>query len=330
MGNKSQLPLSALVQGFIFALQVDGREPSTVDYYQGNLRRFLWYASEHNWPDDPQGIDSWKVREFLAYAGNARNRWGTTGNGSENCRESSKTGGWRYYRTLRRFLNWAVSEGFLEKTPLSNIKPKPPKEKPVEPYTAGELTKLLAVCDYDFKDGASFLGARNKAIILLYLASGGRFREVANLHLLDLDLRRGRAKVLRKGGEEGVIGFDTVTKKALWKYLALRDERAKRYGRAGDWLWLTEEGKRLTVNGLHIAFRRIKKRAGVNCPGAIHKLRHTWALNTLREIKDPFLLQLLLGHKDLAMTRRYTMGLKLEEALAALDRAKPVERLGLR
>ena len=214
--------------------------------------------------------------------------------------------------------------------PPSNIKPKPPKEKPVEPYSPEEIRKLVAVCEYDSKKGASFLGAWNKAIILLYLASGGRLREVANLHLSDLDLERGRAKVLRKGGEEGVLGFDAVTKKALWKYLALQDERAKDSGTAGDWLWLTEEGTRLTVDGLHIAFRRIKKRAGVDTTGAIHKLRHTWALNTLREIKDPFLLQLLLGHKDLTMTRRYTKGLKLEEALAALDRASPLERLGLR
>lgn len=323
------MSLSALVQGFIFSLQVDGRERSTVDYYQGNLRRFLWYASNHNWPHDPQAIDSSKLREFLAYAGNAENRWGTSGNGSENCREPSKTGGWRYYRSLRRFFNWAVSEGFLEKTPLSNIKPKPPKEKLIEPYTPEETRKLVAVCDYDFENGASFLGARNKAVILLYLDSGARFSEVANLRLADLNLERGRAKVLRKGGDEGVIGFGASTKKALWKYLTLREERARDSGRAGDWLWLTEEGTRLTADGLNIAFRRIKKRAGINRPGAIHKLRHTWAITTLRQVKDPFLLQLLLGHKDLTMTRRYTQGLKLEEALTALDKASPVDRLVL-
>jgi site-specific recombinase XerD len=80
---------------------------------------------------------------------------------------------------LRCFFNWAVSEGFVDKTPLSNIKPKPPKEKPVEPYTPEEIKKLVTVCDYDFQNGSSFLGARNRAIILLYLASGGRLRKVA-------------------------------------------------------------------------------------------------------------------------------------------------------
>ena len=143
MAIKNQMPLSALVQGFIFSLQAEGKTSTTVSYYQGNLRRFLWYGRQQGWPDDAQAMDSWKIREFLAYAGSARNRWGITGNGSENCREPSKTGGWRYYRTLRFFFNWATSEGLLKKNPLSNIKAKPPKEKPVEPYTLEELRKQL-------------------------------------------------------------------------------------------------------------------------------------------------------------------------------------------
>jgi len=95
-------------------------------------------------------------------------------------------------------------------------------------------------------------------------------------------------------------------------------------------LWITEEGKRLSVDGVHITFRRIKNRAGITSSGAIHKLRHTFALNALRGIKDPTLLQLLLGHKSLEMTRRYTQGLKIEEALRAIDKNSPMEILGIR
>ena len=124
-----------------------------------------------------------------------------------------------------------------------------------------------------------------------------------------------------------MVAFNSGTRKALWKYLAFREQRSKET--AKDWVWVTEEGTRLTVNGLNIAFRRIKKRAGVNSPGGVHKLRHTFALNALRGLKDPTLLQLLLGHKSLEMTRRYTQGLRIEEALQAIDRASPVDRLRL-
>ncbi len=81
------------IDGFLLNCKVEGKSWGTIDCYADKLKGFLWYASEYNWPDDPQAIDSWKVWEFLAYAGNARNRWGTTGNGSENCRDPSKTGG---------------------------------------------------------------------------------------------------------------------------------------------------------------------------------------------------------------------------------------------
>lgn len=329
MGMDSQLSLSSLVQGFIFSLQAEGKAPSTIQYYQGNFRRFLWYAEQHGWPDQAQSIDAWRVREFLTYAGTARNRWGISGNGSENCREPSKTGGWRYYRTLRALFHWATSEGLLEENPLSNIKVKPPKEQPVEPYTLDELRRLIAVCDRDFGNGDRFLGSRGKAIILLFLDTGLRLSELANLRLKQVDLEKGRIVVMGKGGWERVVAFSSGTKKGLWKYLAYREQRAKHSGRGGDWLWLTEEGTRLSVDGLHIAFRRIRNRAGVNGPGTVHKLRHTFAINALRSLKDPFLLQLLLGHKSLEMTRRYTQALKVEEALEAMGSASPVDTLRL-
>jgi site-specific recombinase XerD len=329
MGKDSQLSLSSLVQGFIFSLEAEGKAPLTVHYYQGNLQRFLWYANEHDWPSDPSTIDAWKIREFLVYASTARNRWGTTGNGSENCREPSKTGGWRYYRTLRAFFNWAISEGLLRENPLSNIKIKPPKEQPVEPYTRDELRRFIAVSDRDFANGDKFLGSRAKAIVLLFIDTGLRLSELANLKLTQVDLQRGRIIVLGKGGWERAVAFNSGAKKALWRYLAFREERAKPSRTADDWLWLTEEGTRLTVAGLYVAFRRIKRRAGVNSRGAVHKLRHTFAINALRGLKDPFLLQLLLGHKSLEMTRRYTQALKIEEALEAISKASPVDILHL-
>ncbi len=241
MESIPQLSLSALVQGFVFSLTAEGKVPATVNYYQGNLKRFLWYAHEHGWSEDPRALDTWKLREFLAYAGTATNRWGATGNGSENCRKASKTGGWRYYRTLRACLRWAVSEGLLAGNPLSNIKVMAPKQQPVEPYSQEEMRRLIAVCDCDFANGARFLGSRNKAIILLFVDSGMRLSELANLKLSDVALDKGRAVVQGKGGWQRVVAFNSGTKKALWKYLAFREQKVDDVDR--DWLWVTEGGK---------------------------------------------------------------------------------------
>lgn len=328
MGNNNPtLTLASLVQGFIFTLSSEGKAQTTVDYYQDNLKRFLWYAKEYKWPENPCELDSWKMREFLAYAGTATKRWGATGNGSENCRLPSRTCGWRYFRTLRFFFNWAVKEGLLEKSPLANIKPQSPKQKPVEPYTPQDMKKLIDFCDQDYNHGARFTGTRNKAIIMLFVDSGMRLSELANLKLSNISVEKGRAVVVGKGDQQRVVAFSSATRKVMWKYLAFREKVVKDF--AQEWLWINEEGKRLKVEGIHIMFLRTKRRAGVYTTGAVHRLRHTFAINALRGIKDPTLLQLLLGHKTLEMTRRYTQGLKIEEALDAIDNASPVDRLGL-
>ena len=64
--GKREVPLSlpALVQGFILTVKTEGKAPSTVDFLEGNLRRFLWYARQQGWPDDAQAVDAWKIREF--------------------------------------------------------------------------------------------------------------------------------------------------------------------------------------------------------------------------------------------------------------------------
>jgi integrase len=134
-----------------------------------------------------------------------------------------------------------------------------------------------------------------------------------------------RIRVLGKGNKVGIVPFSPKTAKALWAWLILRKTRAKT-----DRLWTTEEGEAFAVEGLVTWFKRLKKRAGVNGPGGVHRLRHTAGLQYLRGAKDSFLLQLFLRHESLEMSRRYTRGLKAEEAIQAhRNRASPVESLGL-
>jgi len=82
---KPQVPvttsLRSLVQGFILTQRTDCRSPNTIEYYEGMLKRFLWYAEKQEWPDDTRVITEWHIREFLAYVSSDVNRWGLKGNG---------------------------------------------------------------------------------------------------------------------------------------------------------------------------------------------------------------------------------------------------------
>jgi len=208
---------------------------------------------------------------------------------------------------------------------LATIHFKPPPEPPIEGYTIEELKRLLAVCDLDIKTGARFTGIRNKGMLLLFIDSGLRRAEMVNLQLSDLDLESRRVRVLGKGNKVGIAPFSSRTAKTLWAWLVERKSRAKT-----DRLWVTEEGKAFSIEGLVSWFTRLKKRATVNGSGGVHRLRHSAALQYLRGAKDSFLLQLFLRHESLEMSRRYTRGLKTEEAIEAhRNGASPVEGLGL-
>jgi len=245
-----------------------------------------------------------------------------------NCRRFAQpqpSKAWRYYKAIRRLFNWSVEEGLLENSPVKGLRFKAPPPPPIQPYNLDELKRLLAVCELDIKTRARFCGLRNKGMILLFLDSGLRSSELALLSLSDIDLEQRVVRVVGKGNKIGICPFSSKTAKAIWFYLLERKKRAK-----CDALWITEEGRPFTVSGVSSWFVRLKQRAGVNSSGRVHRLRHTAALQYLRGAKDSFLLQLFLRHEDLTMSRRYTQGLKQEEAIKAhRNGASPVEGLGL-
>ena len=321
---KRQIGLQDAIQGFLFSLQAEGRAVRTHQYYAKLLSHLLRYSHNQGWADDLELLTTDHIRQFLLWVGSRSFEY-TAGNSSRRITKSSPSTAWPYFKAIRRFFNWTVDEGFLEESSVKDIHFKAPHSALIQPYTKDELERLIELCELDIRTGARFTGLRNKAMILLFLDSGLRLSELAQLRLSDLDLEQRLVRVVGKGNKIGMCPFSPKTAKVIWLYLLQRKQRAK-----CDALWITEEGTQFTVEGLGSWFTRLKKRAGVNGPGRVHRLRHTSALQYLRGARDSFLLQLFLRHEDLTMSRRYTQGLKQEEAIAAHRKgASPVEGLGL-
>jgi site-specific recombinase XerD len=317
--------LKSLVRGYLLTHQTEGSSPDTVEYYRGILSRFLWYAGEEGWAEDARLLNEWHIREFLGYVATEANRWRKQGNGSESSsRKASSRTVHHYYSALRAFFNWAVREGFLAESPLARVKVAKSKPKIIQPYSLEHMKRMLQVCDQDYQHNAKFLGSRNKAVILVFLDSGLRLSELASLKLRDIDTERGWIKVTGKGGKERVVRIGKVAQKALWRYLIHRGETDRQE------CWLSEERRPLQAWGIQSSVDRLKKRAGINEEGCVHRFRHTFALNFLRADRNPFNLQYLLGHNSLEMVRRYTATLGMEDALEAHVKASPADLLGLK
>ena len=238
MRRQQNIGLHDLVEGFLFSLRAEGKSRSTIDYYTYLLHPLLSYAKLHDWLDDILSLDTQHVREFLNWIGTRTYEKKIPHKNDKVIQNARPVTAWPYFRVLRRLFNWAVDEGYLESSPVSTIRFKAPSEPPIEGYSREELQRLLAVCELDIKTGARFTGSRNKAMLLLFIDSGIRRAEMANLRLSDIDLDGKRLHVIGKGNKIGIAPFSAKTAKVLWNWLMVRKSRAKT-----DRLWVTEEGK---------------------------------------------------------------------------------------
>lgn len=315
----------SLVKGYLLTHQTEGSSHHTIEYYRGILTRFLWYAEMRGWSDDARLLSEWHIREFLGYVGTESKRWSKKGIGAESSsHNASPRTVHHYYSTLRAFFNWTVREGLLPSSPLAKVKVAKSKAKVIRPYSLDQIRKLLAVCDHDYECNAKFIGSRNKAIILILLDSGLRLSELANIKLTDIDKEKGWIRVMGKGAKERIVRIGKTAQKTLWRYLICRGDCEISV------LWLSEERKPLQCSGIQSSIDRLKKRAGINEEGCVHRFRHTFALNFLRADRNPFNLQYLLGHSDLQMVRHYTQALGMEDALKAHEKASPADLLNLK
>lgn len=197
-----------------------------------------------------------------------------------------------YVCVIRTFLHWCRDENIV-KIEVPNIKEK---ETVKETYSDEELELLLRRPAPD----CQFCEYRNWVIINFLLNSGCRASTVRNIQNRDVSIED-RQVVFRhtKNGKVQVLPLCSRMVNVLRAYMAVRG------GVAEDYLFCDQYGGMLSENGLRLAIQRYNRRRGVQ-KTSIHMFRHTFARKFLVDCGgDAFMLQKLLGHSTLVMTKRY-------------------------
>ncbi|MFH1725750.1 MAG: tyrosine-type recombinase/integrase [Elusimicrobiota bacterium] len=203
----------------------------------------------------------------------------------------------RSYGGLRCFFKFLQRDGIISRNPMELVE-KPRRERRlIRPMDPEQVRALLAQ-----PDPKTFLGLRNKVMMLLMLDSGLRLSEVLGIRLCHVDINGGGVVVMGKGRKERSVPFAETLRRALRSYLG---KRAKlRAG--GDLLFVSRKGRRLTGRHVQIIVRRYGRQAGIEGVRlSPHTLRHTFATQYIRNGGDPFSLQAILGHSTLEMVRNY-------------------------
>jgi len=161
------------------------------------------------------------------------------------------------------------------------------------------LPRAIPPCDV-----RKFLGAikeiRDRALILVLLRTGMRIGELLSLNIKDLDVRERKIHIYE--GEKNCLGRvvylsdDALMALKLW----LSKRKPKR-----EYLFYGLGTKQLCYTMARNIFTQYLRETGLQHKGyTLHSLRHTFASELLNAGMRLECLQLLLGHRDIEMTRR--------------------------
>jgi len=297
------MKLSKAVEGFILSKSVEGLSKRTLETYQPQLNHLTLFL------EDPEleHITTNDLRRFLDYLRNdyKPQRWG----------KSTKPLAARtirnYWICLRSFYTWAGDE-LSTGDVLKPIKAPKPNVAQTEPFTQEEIHSILSMA------GHTRESHRNTAIILVFLDTGIRSSELCDLTIGDVSLKLSRIIVSGKGDKIRHCRVGERTRRALWRYLADRDEEEY-----DDPLFMTVEGRRMRRHWVRELIRQIGERGGVEHVHP-HRFRTTFATQYLRNGGDVFTLQILLGHTSLKMVRYYAK-LAAVDAATVHRKASPVD-----
>jgi integrase/recombinase XerD len=172
----------------------------------------------------------------------------------------------------------------------------PRQKQPIIPtFTLDQITAMLATCS-----AKTFIDQRDRAIIVLLFDSGLRVSELCGLTMDAINWSEQTMLILGKGNKERLVPFGAMAKQAMLSSMARRGDLATAY------FFTTGYGDQLSRRRALEIIQTRGTTAGVKGVRlSPHTIRHTFAVNYLRNGGDVFSLQKMLGHSDLAMTRRY-------------------------
>jgi integrase/recombinase XerD len=142
---------------------------------------------------------------------------------------------------------------------------------------------------------------RDLAVLETLFATGARVAEVCSLGPEDVDLGRGRIRILGKGARERIVQLCHPQAIA-----ALREYRKQVRDNGSPWFFSNRSGRRLSEQSVRTLLRRYAVAAGLHLHVTPHMLRHSVATLLHEEGVDIRYIQHLLGHRSIATTQIYT------------------------
>lgn len=206
----------------------------------------------------------------------------------------------RALASIRRFYRWLLSLHRIQKDPSVSLEnPKAARPLPAS-LSEEDVSKLLEAPNIE-----TDLGLRDRAMLEVLYASGLRVSELINLDINSVNMSQGVVRVMGKGSKERLVPLGDEALDWLTRYLdQARVNLAQGY--LSDTVFLSQLGQKMTRQAFWHRIKKMAEEAGVRAKISPHTLRHAFATHLLNHGADLRVVQLLLGHSDVATTTIYT------------------------
>jgi integrase/recombinase XerD len=216
----------------------------------------------------------------------------------------------RRLSAVRQLYRFAFEEGLRKDDPTAQI--RGPKKRRHLPKTLSQedVERLLGAAQKTGRTKHDLL--RNSCLMQLIYATGMRVTELVSLPVTSVRGNPEMILVRGKGGKERIVPLSPASKMAIAAWLITRDaaeEVNAAKGKTASRFLFPSAGKlgHLTRIRFYTLVKEIAVIAGIN-PETVtpHTLRHAFATHLLAGGADLRVIQILLGHADVATTEIYT------------------------
>lgn len=248
-------------------LRAQGRRPATIDSYGGIVERFLRSVGGPAEATTPQ-----QVYDFLVERGQG----------------PSRSSSW-YNVNFHAMVAWLTMRGLP--TDLRGLRPQRVAKQPPRWFTREEAKRLLGAVEQ----------RHFRMFFQVMLATGLRVSEVLALQVADLDPDHPLLRVrCGKGGDGRLVPVPPTLRQRLRDYWRSFHPTGIFFQRSPG-----IDDRPMLAATVNAALKRAAAKAGFAEQISTHRLRHTFAIHSLRGDMDVVTLQTILGHRCLESTVRY-------------------------
>ena len=283
--------LGQRAQRYMTSLRMAGYSERSLVDYQSSLKQFVSWCQEEE-ISEAKRLSHSLLERYHKYLTCRESRGRPIG---IRCIEALLARACQFCRFLAD--KEALPYDITQKIELPRVK----KNIPCQVLSPQEVARILAQPDV-----SKALGLRDRAVLEVLYATGIRWDELKNLETGDINAEAGTVFIRKgKGSKQRIVPIAPCALAWVEKYLELvrplliKDETQKT-------LFLSNNGRFLSLDRLRINLKKYAKGAGVEKPVTCHKFRHAMATALLDNGADIRTVQEILGHSSLTSTQLYT------------------------